>query len=103
MLTAGGGVTDTATWHLPAASSFRVVDMPGGEQAIEVTYVPEPSLTLREIELPCRRILCAPSPEPDVWVAESSLTASVPPRSPERQCERGTRYGQDRRRLRDGC
>ena len=46
VITAGGGIIGSATWHLPAASSFRVMDMPGGGQAVEVTYVPEPSLAL---------------------------------------------------------
>jgi uncharacterized protein (TIGR03382 family) len=38
-----GVTTASATWHLPGESTMQIVNLPGGQQSVQVTYVPEPT------------------------------------------------------------
>ena len=42
-LITAGGITGTPTWHLPGESTLQFIDLPGGGQAVQMTYVPEPA------------------------------------------------------------
>jgi hypothetical protein len=35
-------ITGSPTWHLPGESTMQIVNLPGGGQSVQVTYVPEP-------------------------------------------------------------